>query len=168
MKRNLIVVVVVAVLMAGFVMVTRAMTGPIAPPIVGYTEGQEIRFVHTEVSDPKIAAILTDMVRSPVLVVPALAQVPEAALATVYVFTNGVRGDGPLDYQSDVFDNPPGTPGYSPLRSIALVTWNNEAAARTLKAAAAVREAESKGEVTIKRPGVVVNMPLLTWPGGKR
>jgi len=31
-----------------------------------------------------------------------------------------------------------------------------------------VKETEAKGEVTIERPGVVVNMPFLTWPGGRR
>ena len=168
MKRNIIIVAVVAVLMAGFVVITRATTGAIAPPITGYLEGQEIRFVHTEASDAKIAAILTEMVDSPVLVVPELARIPETALANVYVFTNGVRGDGPLDFQSDVFDSPPGTPRYSPLRAVNLVTWADGSAARTLKSAAEVEEAVRKREVTIKKPGVVVNMPLLTWPGGRR
>lgn len=168
MTRNIIVVVLVAVLMGGFVWVTRATTGAIAPPITGYVDGEEIRFVHTEASDPEIAKTLTEMVDSPVLVVPELAQVPEAALANVYVFTNGIRGDGPLDFQSDVFDSPPGTPGYSPLRAVNLVTWTQGADARTLKSAAQVQEAASKGAVTIKKPGVVVNMPLLTWPGGRR
>jgi hypothetical protein len=28
--------------------------------------------------------------------------------------------------------------------------------------------AEAKGEVMIERAGAVVNMPFLTWPGGRR
>jgi len=103
-----------------------------------------------------------------VVAVPQLAQAPVAMLANVYVFTNGVRGGGPLGFQPDVFDNPPGTGGYSPLRALNLVTWKHEAAARELRSAAEVRAAEAKGEVTIERPGVVINMPLLTWPGGQR
>lgn len=168
MTRNIVVVVVVALLMGGFVWITRATTGAIAPPITGYLEGEEIRFVHTEASDPEIAETLTEMVDSPVLVVPELAEVPEAALANVYVFTNGIRGDGPLEFQSDVFDAPPDTPGYSPLRAVNLVTWADERDARTLTSVAAVLEAEREGEVTIEKPGVVVNMPLLTWPAGRR
>ena len=168
MTRNITVLIVVAVLMAAFVWVTRATTGAISPPVVGYLEGEEIRFAHTEASDPEIAQILEEMVSSPVLVVPQLAQVPEAALANVYVFTNGIRGDGPLEFQPDVFNAPPGTPDYSPLRAVNLVTWTDEADARTLTSAAAVLEAERAAEVTIERPGVVVNMPLLTWPGGRR
>jgi hypothetical protein len=138
------------------------------PPVKGYTEGTEIKFIHTEASDAKVAELLTEMMRSPVLVVPSLAQAPKEMLADVYVFKNGVRGEGPFDYQPDVFDNPPGMDGYRPLRSINLVTWKNENAARELKSAAEVKEAASRGDVIIEEPGVVVNMPLLTWPGGRR
>ncbi len=138
------------------------------PPIRGYMEGKEIRFIHTEASDAKVAELLTDMMGSPVLVVPSLAQAPSATLSNVYVFTNGIRGEGPFRFQPDVFDNPPGTAGYSPLRALNLVTWKEEQLARKLKSAAEVEGAMEKGEVTIKQPGVVVNMPMLTWPGGRR
>ncbi len=43
-----------------------------------------------------------------------------------------------------------------------------EARARLLRSAAEVKEAEARGELTIERPGVIVNMPFLTWPGGRR
>ncbi|MBI2227732.1 MAG: hypothetical protein HYU46_01380 [Deltaproteobacteria bacterium] len=138
------------------------------PPVKAYTEGKEIRFIHTEASDPKVAELLTEMMRSPVLVVPSLAQAPKEILADVYVFKNGVKGSGPFGFQPDVFDNPPGTDGYRPLRSVLIVTWKNEKAARELRSAAEVKAAERAGEITIDRPGVVVNMPLLTWPGGRR
>lgn len=141
---------------------------PIAPPVKAWSEGQPIHFVHTEASDPKVAQLLTRMMDSPVLVVPALAQVAEPVLANVYVFANGVKGRGPFGFQPDVFDHPPGTPGYRPLRAVHLVKWKNEQAARELKSLAELKAAEGAGEITIERPGVVVNMPFLTWPGGKR
>ncbi|MBI4497063.1 MAG: hypothetical protein HY689_04080 [Chloroflexi bacterium] len=184
MQRNLVVTAVVAVLMAGFVLVYltlapaqvqpmdgmsgMAADGPTVPPVEGFAAGQEIRFLHTEASDPQVARMLTDMMGSPVLVVPSLAQAPEAMLANVYVFTNGARGDGPMGFQPDVFDRPPGDPGYSPLRALNLVTWKNAQAARVLMSASEVQEAEAQGAVTIQRPGVVVNMPFLIWPGGQR
>jgi len=138
------------------------------PPVKGYTEGKEISFIHTEASDAKVAELLTEMMGSPVLTIPSLAKLPETVLANVYVFKNGIKGTGPFRFQPDVFDNPPGTEGYSPLRAVNLVTWKNEKAARELKSAAEVKAAEQAGETTIERPGVVVNMPLLTWPGGRR
>lgn len=134
----------------------------------GYAEGKEIYFSHTETSDPDIAQKLTDMMESPVLLVPSLAQVPETALADVYVFENGIEGMGPLGFQSDVFNNPPGSEGYSPLRKITLVKWNDETKARELKSTAEILDAESAGELATTKTDVVVNMPFMVWDGGKR
>lgn len=166
MKKWVWVAVVVASLFTGYA-VAYALK-PAVPNVKAYLDGREILFQHTEVSDPKVADILTDMMKSPVFVVPALAQAPATMLANVYVFTNGVRGGGPFKFQPDVFDNPPGSEGYRPLRAIHLVKWKNERAAKILKSADEVKAAERAGEIVIERPGVVANMPLVTWPGGGR
>lgn len=141
---------------------------PLVPPVKGFAEGQEVLFLHTEASDPQVADRLTKMMGSQILVVPSLRQAPEAMLATVYVFTNGVTGKGPFGFQPDVFDHPPGTDGYRPLRAVYLVTWKDEQAARVLRSAADVRQAQGHGEMTVEWPGAVVNMPFLAWPGGQR
>ncbi len=166
MKKWVWVAVVVASLFTGYA-AAHALK-PAVPNVTGYLDGRGILFQHTEVSDPKVAELLTAMMKSPVLVVPALAEAPPALLATVYVFTNGVRGGGPFKFQPDVFDHPPGSDGYRPLRAIHLVTWKAERVARLLKSASEVKAAEQAGEIAIERPGVVVNMPLVTWPGGGR
>src|SRR5574338_1568171 len=121
-----------------------------------YAEGKEIYFVHTEASDPGVSETLTDMMSSPVIHVPALANVPEEALANVYVFSNGVEGSGPFGFQADVFDNPPGTAGYTPLRRLNVITWGDGSNARELTSASDVLAAESAGELTIAQPGVVI------------
>ncbi len=141
---------------------------PTIPAGLAYAEGQDIRFVHTEVSDEEIAKLLSGMMSSPVLFVPSLAEVPESITAPVYVFTNGPTGMGPLGFQPDVFPYLPGDAQYTPLRSIHLVTWVDPGQARELKSAAEVEEAVQIGEVTIEIPGVVVNMPFVTWPNGQR
>lgn len=133
-----------------------------------YAENQEIYFVHTEASDPAIAETLTNMMKSPVLHVPSLAEVPDSSLANVYVFTNGVAGSGPLGFQPDVFDNPPGTPGYTPLRRLNLVSWLDETQALEVQSAAAIEQAQADGKVSIEQPGVVINMPFVVWGGGQR
>ena len=166
MKPWVWLAVIVASLFTGYA-VAYALK-PAVPNVKGYLDGTEILFQHTEVSDPKVAELLTEMMRSPVLVVPALAQAPPSLLATVYVFKNGVRGGGPFKYQPDVFDNPPGSDGYRPLRAVALVRWKSERAARVLKSASEVLTGATAGEIVVERPGVVVNMPLVTWPGGGR
>jgi hypothetical protein len=133
-----------------------------------WAEGKEIYFVHTEASDAGVAEKLTGMMKSPVILVPSLANVPDESLANVYVFTNGVEGSGPFGFQADVFDNPPGTDGYSPLRRLNVIAWADETVARELTSVADVLAAETAGELTIEQPGVVINMPFVVWDGGKR
>lgn len=82
------------------------------------------------------------------LVVPSLAQAPKEMLAEVYVFTIGIRDAGPFNFRPDVFDSQLGTD--------------------ELKTAAEVRDAIAKGALILKQPGVVINMPMLTWPNGHR
>lgn len=133
-----------------------------------WADGKEIYFVHTEASDPGVAEKLTNMMKSPVVLVPSLANVPDESLANVYVFTNGIAGSGPFGFQADVFDNPPGTDGYTPLRRLNVITWTDETKARELTSAADVLAAETAGELIIEQPGVVINMPFVVWDGGQR
>jgi hypothetical protein len=108
------------------------------------------------------------MMKSPVMLVPSLANVPEESLANVYVFTNGVVGSGPFGFQPDVFDSPPGTDGYTPLRRLNVITWADESKAREFKSVTEILDAEKTNELTIEQPGVVINMPFVVWDGGKR
>ncbi|MBI2330859.1 MAG: hypothetical protein HYU84_01540 [Chloroflexi bacterium] len=133
-----------------------------------WADGKEIYFIHTEASDPAVAETLSNMMKSPVVLVPSLANVPDESLANIYAFANGIEGSGPFGFQADVFDNPPGTDGYSPLRRLNVITWADPAAARVLTDVNDVLAAEAAGELTIKQPGVVINMPFVVWDGGQR
>lgn len=158
--------------MAGMGMATPSAAPIAVPPVDGFYAGQPIQFLHTEASDERIAELLTGMMGSPVILVPQLADVPGSALGNVYVFANGVRPEGamggPLGFQPDVFDSAPGDAAYSPLRAVNLVTWAENAEPRVLRSAEEVRSAEAAGELATEQPGVVVNMPFLTWPAGHR
>ncbi|MFM8321899.1 MAG: hypothetical protein ACKOC5_13380 [Chloroflexota bacterium] len=133
-----------------------------------FVDGETIFFSHTETSDPGVAELLTNMMKSPVLVVPQLAEIPDSVLAQVYVFQNGVAGSGPFKFQADVFPNQPGDPGYSPLRKVVLVKWVNEAEAKELKSEAEILDLQAQGKLTLEVSNIVVNMPFMTWKGGQR
>ena len=164
--RFLIVVLLVSLLAA--CAPKEEMPTAVLPAGKAFADGKEIFFVHTEASDADVAQLLTDMMSSPVLHVPALAGTPDEMLADVYVFDNGLEGMGPFGFQADVFDNPPDTEGYSPLRRINVVTWTDPSQARMLTSVAEIMSAKDAGEVTIAQPGVVVNMPFVVWDGGQR
>jgi hypothetical protein len=167
-KRSLLLVTVLVLVLAACAPQQSGPAKAELPAGKAYAEGKEIYFIHTEASDAGVAEKLTTMMKSPVMLVPSLADVPDEALANVYVFTNGVEGSGPFGFQADVFDNPPGADGYTPLRRLNVITWAEGTTARELKSVAEVLEAESNGELGIEQPGVVINMPFVVWDGGQR
>jgi hypothetical protein len=166
-------IILTFVLLAVLVTACTAVSGssiPFAsvPAGMGYAEGKEIFFSHTEVSDPEVGKKLTSMMNSPVLVVPSLAKVPADLTPPVYVFQNGLAGKGPLGFQADVFSDPPGTGNYFPMRRITFVNWADPAKAAVLKSASEVADKAKSGELTLKASDIVVNMPFMMWDGGKR
>jgi hypothetical protein len=142
------------------------------PPVAGYYAGEQILFLHPEASDPEVAVMLSEMMDSPVILVPQLAEVPEVVLADVYVFADGVEPQdepaGPFGFQADVFDTVPGSEGYSPLRNVLLVSWQEGAEPRILRSVEEIMVAQDAGDVMVERTDVVVNMPIIAWPGGRR
>ncbi len=142
--------------------------GALVTRVEALVHSSELFFIHTEASDRQVATMLTEMMGPQVVLAPRLAETPASLRAEVYVFQNGVEGMGPFGYQPDVFSSVPGTEGYSPLRAIHLVSWNADAVPRELCSVEEVHAAASRGEITINESGVVVNMPVLVWPGGHR
>ena len=54
----------------------------------------------------------------------SLADVPEDALQKIYIFKNGVKGEGLYGYQDEVFSSTPQQESeYSALSSLIEVTW---------------------------------------------
>ena len=140
-----------------------------APLVGGFYEGGDVLFIHTEASDADVANTLTQMMAgSLVVLVPELADAPAELLSNVFVFTNGPEGSGPFGFQPDIFDAVPGDSAYRPLRAVSLVEWSANATPHELNSMAQLTAAEAEGEVTITKPGIVVNMPILLWPGGTR
>lgn len=140
----------------------------LVPLVRGLFEGEGVLFIHTEASDTQVAQILTDMMGADVLVVPSLAEIPAELLGNVYVFTNGIAGNGPIGFQPDVFDSIPGDENYTPMRAINLIAWEENSEPRQLNSVAEIEAAQEADEITIEQPGNVVNMPILVWPGGQR
>ena len=100
------------------------------PVIDAYYEGQKIWFIHTEVSDKKMANKLTKMVNYRTHYAPKFGDIPVENIGKLYIFTNGIDdqntkpwGGGPFNYQIDSFDTTPDDPQYTPVRQPQLVTW---------------------------------------------
>ena len=80
---------------------------------------------------------------------------PGNRVAPIWVVTNGAPD------QRNIVDTVPGKSDYTPLWAVRMVTWKSGSSARVLRSAAAVRKAQSAGDVTIKSAPIVVNCPVL-------
>jgi len=80
---------------------------------------------------------------------------PGNKLAPIWVFANGAQG------QRSIVDSAPGDKQYSALRKVNTVGWTTGATPRVLRSAAAVKSAQSNGDVTIRSTSRVINAPLL-------
>ncbi|MFQ5970118.1 MAG: hypothetical protein ACE5J2_06465 [Nitrososphaerales archaeon] len=138
------------------------------PLMKGYYNDDEAFFIATESSDKMLADQLTEKNGWKVVEAPLLSKSAKSALSSVYIFTNGVAGQGSMGQQADVFDNTPAqTNAYSPLRKIIDVTWNDESKASELKSVDEIMAAETAGDVTLEETNIVLNLPMIKWPGGQ-
>jgi hypothetical protein len=80
---------------------------------------------------------------------------PGNKVAPMWVFTNGADG------QRSIVDSAPGATQYSALHKVNSVTWKTSSTPRVLRSAAAVKEAQGNGDLTITSTSRVVNAALL-------
>jgi hypothetical protein len=137
------------------------------PLIKGFENGNDIYFIGTDVSDKNAAEQLTQMTNFTVNVAPILSQTPESAQGQAYVFTNGVPGNGPNNFQPPVMNAKPGDETYSPLMKLNMVTWSDESAAKELKSVQEIVDAEKNGTIAINKTNIIVNHPAIKWQGGE-
>ena len=134
----------------------------------GYYNGSDVFFIITDSSDQAHAEIISESQGWKVELAPVLANTPDSALSTTYMFTNGMEGNGVHGYQSEVFTSTPAQPEtYSALASHIHVAWTDDANVRILDSEDMILDAAAMGEVTLIPLDVVINMPHIVWPGGQ-
>lgn len=152
----------------GSMMETSANVPATIPLHKGWHDGEPVYFIITDSSEPKHAELITGKQDWKVELAPLLANAPDSALSKIYVFTNGVTGDGIHGFQEEVFTSTPEQPEiYSALTSHIHVTWNADRSPELLDSESAILQAEQEGKVTLTKLPVVINMPQIVWPGGQ-
>jgi len=147
---------------------TRASVPATIPLHQGYYDGESVHFMITDASDSKHAEIITENQGWKVELAPLLANAPDAALSTTYMFKNGVEGDGVHGFQGEVFTSTPAQPDtYSALTSHIHVMWTDDATPSVLTSEKEILSAEEAGSITLEPLDVVINMPQIVWPGGQ-
>ena len=147
---------------------SRANVPATIPMHQGFYDGEDVYYIITDSSDPTHADIITEKQGWQVELAPLLKNTPEEALSKVFLFTNGIEGDGIHGYQNQVFTSTPAQADvYSALTSHIHVMWNDGTTSRVLTSETAVMDAAENNEITLTEINVVLNMPQIIWPEGQ-
>ena len=134
----------------------------------GIYEGNQILYIITDGSDENYTKTLSEKQEWNVELAPVIADIPETALQKLYVFKNGINGDGIYGFQDEVFSSTPSQElEYSALNSIIEVSWKIGQNKIVFESAADIIAAEESGRIKFHETKVVLNTPQIIWPDGQ-
>ncbi|CAN5679289.1 hypothetical protein BH23CHL4_BH23CHL4_01910 [soil metagenome] len=120
----------------------------------GFFDGDDAWFIRTDASDQEFAEA------NGLVYVPLLANAldAEGSFATIYLF------DGGVDEQRSVLSTVPTNDDFTPAFRVNNVSFAGEAT--LLSSVEDITAAAEDGMATIEETEIVVNYPLVLWPGG--
>ena len=134
----------------------------------GIYAGNQILYIITDGSDEDYSKTLSEKQGWNVELASAISNVPEDALQKLFIFKNGIKGDGIYGFQDEVFSSTPSQESqYSALNSVIEVTWKIGQKEIMFESAADVIAAEEGGRVEFNETGIVLNAPQIVWPDGQ-
>jgi plastocyanin len=123
-------------------------------------DGSTIYYIATDASVIQVAQDL-----GVIFVNKTGATLQSGASSDLYVFTNGIKGTGPMGFQASIASTNVGDAGYSPLWRIQAVSWKDPSQAEFLTKAEQIISSGSEGSLGIKIAGVIVNCPFVDVDG---
>ena len=145
---------------------------PSAPATIplhqGYSDEKYVYYIITDSTYRELAQKISIEQCWPVQNAPSLSVVDEAVRPAVYIFSNGLEGNGILGYQSEVFAATPAHDDvYTGLVTHHMVRWNHVADSHTLISEKEIFHAKQLRLITITKSPNISNMPQIIWPGGQ-
>ncbi len=119
-------------------------------------DGSTIYYIVTDASKQDVADML-----GVAFVERTGATLLSGASSDLYVFTNGIKGTGPMGFQASIGSTNVGDEFYSPLWRIQAATWADPSSADFLTMTSQITSAGSKGVLTTEIAGVIVNCPFV-------
>lgn len=149
-------------------LLSRANVPATIPMHKGIYGGQQVLYIITDGSDRDYAETLSEKQGWNVELATSIADTPDEALQKIFIFKNGIKGDGIYGFQDEVFSTTPSQESeYSALSSVIEVTWKVGQKEIVFESAADVIAAEEGGRVEFNETGIVLNTPQIVWPDGQ-
>lgn len=119
-------------------------------------DGSTIYYIATDASVKKVADAL-----GVTFVNKTGATLLSGASSDLYVFTNGIKGTGPMGFQASIASANVGDTSYSPLWRLLAVTWKDPSHPEFLTSLTQITSSAQAGKLSTNLAGVVVNCPFV-------
>jgi len=134
----------------------------------GIYGGSQVLYIITDGSDEDYTKILTEKQGWNVELATSISKVPEEALEQLFIFKNGIKGDGVYGFQDEVFSSTPSQESeYSALNSVIEVTWKQGQKEIVFESSDDIITAKENGRIEFNETGIVLNTPQIVWPEGQ-
>lgn len=134
----------------------------------GLFEAKPVYYIITDTNDKAFAKTISQKQKWKVELAPPLSKVSKGSLNDVFIFLNGIKGNGTTGFQDEVFSNTPEqTTQYSAFNSVTHITWKKGEKPEILDSVKKILDAEKEGKIELEKTDFIVNMPQITWPGGQ-
>jgi len=134
----------------------------------GIYGGNQVLYIITDGSDEDYTKILTEKQGWNVELATSISKVPEEALEQLFIFKNGIKGDGIYGFQDEVFSSTPSQESeYSALNSVIEVTWKQGQKEIVFESSDDIITAKENGRIEFNETGIVLNTPQIVWPEGQ-
>lgn len=134
----------------------------------GLYNGESVFYIITDSSDKEYGKMLSEKQKWKVETAPTLSNISENTLQKIFVFTNGVQGDGIYGFQDEIFSSTPSQESeYTALGYVTEVTWKKGQNMIPLESIDDVTKAHEGGRIEFKETGVILNTPQIIWPDGQ-
>ena len=144
-------------------LLSRANVPVTIPMHKGIYNENEILYIITDASDKNYVNTISEKQEWNIQLSKSIKNIPENNFQKIFIFKNGIKGDGIFGFQNEIFSNTPEQSNYTALGSIIEVTWKPGQKAITFQSAFDVIDAEKSGRIKFNETNVIVNVPQIKW-----
>jgi len=144
-------------------LLSRANVPVTIPMHKGIHNENEILYIITDASDKNYVNTISEKQGWNIQLSKSIKDIPENNFQKIFIFKNGIKGDGIFGFQNEIFSSTPEQSDYTALGSIIEVTWKPGQKEITFQSTFDVIDAEKSGRIKFNETNVIVNAPQIKW-----
>ena len=144
-------------------LLSRSNVPAIIPMHKGIHDGNQILYIITDASDKDYVKNISEKQEWNIQLSKSIKDISENNFQKIFIFKNGIKGDGIFGFQNEIFSNTPEQSDYTALGTVIEVTWKPGQNKITFESALDVIDAEKSGRIKFNETNVIVNVPQIKW-----